>query len=205
MLPVGQGIVKLQDRFHQSFLVQFPLIDVTKGIMADSVLKEYIKNAKSFRERRFLTQDLASNFRERKTTASVDKRQNFLNDIGVENSPFQLLEDVVQFPEDGVNKRYKRLKLSAENGHAFKQKLLEMNLVTQSSVKSGKTSKLVLSPTANAKKLLLGTKGIDGRASFQHEYWKKWYAKYFEHNDYFTQFEWPRTARDNSGRMDVLA
>ncbi|WP_145112920.1 ATP-binding protein [Gimesia panareensis] len=205
MLPVGQGIVKLQDRFRQPFLLQFPLVDVTKGVMTDSVLKEYIKNAKSFRERTFFAQDLASNSRERKTAASVDKKRFFLNDIGVENSPFQLLEDVVQFPEDGVNKRYKRLKLSAENGHAFKKKLLEMNLVTQNSVKTGKTSKLVLSPTTNAKKLLLGTEGIDGRASFQHEYWKKWYAKLFEYNGYFTQFEWLRTARGNSGKMDVLA
>ena len=32
MLPVGQGIIKLQDRWTRPFLVKFPLVDVKKGI-----------------------------------------------------------------------------------------------------------------------------------------------------------------------------
>src|SRR6266540_1620425 len=44
MLPVGQGIVKLQDRWRRPFLVQFPLVDVSKGSVTDDDLKRYLKD-----------------------------------------------------------------------------------------------------------------------------------------------------------------
>lgn len=205
LLHTGQGIVKLQDRFRQPFLVQFPLVDVTKGVMTDSVLKEYLRSVKNSGKRQKSTQEFGQESGKREFTTSVDKRLFLLKDIGEEDSMFKLLEDVIQFPNDGVLERYKRLRISGRKGHAWKQRLLTSGLVSENQITIGRTAKVVLSPTTNAKKLLLGTKGIDGRASVQHEYWKKWYAKLFASHGYFTHYEWLRTARENTGRMDVLA
>ena len=137
LLPVGQGIVKLQDRWRKPFLVQFPLVDVPKGMVTDAVLKRLLTKDSGldfFRERGFSTRDLGSENRERRFGGSVDKRRFLLGDNSGGNSPFYLLEDVVRFPDDGVDQRYKRLRLSAEKGHEFKQELLDMALVTQESI-----------------------------------------------------------------------
>ncbi len=41
-LQVGQGIVKLQNRWRESFLVQFPLVEVNKGLVTDDLLSRYL-------------------------------------------------------------------------------------------------------------------------------------------------------------------
>ena len=46
-LPVGQGIIKLQDRWMQPFLVKFPLMDIQKGAVTDEVLLRYFNEISS--------------------------------------------------------------------------------------------------------------------------------------------------------------
>ena len=48
-LPVGQGIVKLQDRWTRPVHVQFPLVAVRKGAVTDAMLARYsaVKRAQS--------------------------------------------------------------------------------------------------------------------------------------------------------------
>jgi len=59
MLPVGQAIVKLQDRWRKPLLVKIPHVNLKKGIMTDLLLKKYIDNSdtlsglRSFIEREF--------------------------------------------------------------------------------------------------------------------------------------------------------
>ena len=43
MLPVGQGVVKLQDRWREPFVVKFPLVGNEKGRVTDLLLQEYLK------------------------------------------------------------------------------------------------------------------------------------------------------------------
>jgi len=42
-LPVGFGVVKLQDRYTQPFLVRFPLVPLRKGTVTDAMIKERMK------------------------------------------------------------------------------------------------------------------------------------------------------------------
>jgi hypothetical protein len=48
-LPVGQGIVKMQDRWTSPIHVQFPLVKVDKGSVTDAMLARYsaVNQAKS--------------------------------------------------------------------------------------------------------------------------------------------------------------
>ncbi len=56
MLPVGQGIVKLQDRWHRPFLVAFPLVEVNKGAITDARLKRYIEGSRNRSQLRLMVQ-----------------------------------------------------------------------------------------------------------------------------------------------------
>ncbi|MCH8149668.1 MAG: DUF87 domain-containing protein, partial [Planctomycetes bacterium] len=41
-LPVGYGVIKMQDRWRRPLLTRFPLIDVAKGAVTDDLLKQII-------------------------------------------------------------------------------------------------------------------------------------------------------------------
>ena len=42
LLSVGEGIIKLQDRWRLPFLVKFPLVQVKKGTVTDALLKDLV-------------------------------------------------------------------------------------------------------------------------------------------------------------------
>ena len=60
-LPTGQGIVKLQDRWRQPFLVKFPLVTLRKGVVTDEVLAGYLRDSRPGSGRKRL---LETKFRE---------------------------------------------------------------------------------------------------------------------------------------------
>ena len=45
-LSVGEGIVKMQDRWHQPFLVRYPHMPVKKGAVSDLHLQEYVEEGR---------------------------------------------------------------------------------------------------------------------------------------------------------------
>ena len=208
MLPVGQGIVKLQDRWLRPFLVNFPLVNVKKGMVTDSVLGQFLKDKKTlsdFRERASIDGFSVWNGRKRDQGISVGNRRFRFGANVLEKGGWLFLQDIVRYPEDPVSRRYKRLKVSVEKGNKWKLQLIENGLIQPEQVKVGRTYKLLLRPTEFARKFLLSEKGIDGQASLQHEYWKQVYAQKFSEKDYHVILECPRTAKGNFGRMDLLA
>ncbi|MBW7992682.1 MAG: DUF87 domain-containing protein, partial [Planctomycetes bacterium] len=112
MLPVGQGIVKLQDRWMSPILVKFPLVNVNKGSVTDDILARYsaINKAKTTGSGRN-TPMLKHNFSMLQSEFGQVPRIP-LYDIPLEEPAFAFIEDVLQHPDDGVKARYKRLGLS---------------------------------------------------------------------------------------------
>jgi len=194
MLPVGQGIVKLQDRWLRPFLVKFPLVNVRKGMINDDLLKRFV--AGRFSEQRAGECDFGF---------SVDKQHSPFGANVLEEGSVSLLHDIMKFPDHGVDQRYKRLGTSVRVGNRWKSQLLVNGLVASERVKVGNTYRVLLKPTLIAKKFLLSEKGVDGQASLLHEYWKQFYAQKFSEKGYHVILECPRNAKGNSGRMDVLA
>ena len=47
-LSVGSAIIKLKGRFHQPVLIQFPKIDIDKGIITDEKVREHMKKSIGF-------------------------------------------------------------------------------------------------------------------------------------------------------------
>ena len=193
MLPVGQGIVKLQDRWRKPVLIQFPLVPVKKGLITDDILARYSALSQAKRT--------GSG---RKTSVLPVCRQVPrvpLYDSPLQEPAFALLDDVLRHQDDGVKVRYKRLSLSAGTGNRLKEQLLGQGWLQDQVVDLGRTRKLLLRVTKQGKKAL----GLDSenpeRASLVHEYWKRYYAQRYREMGYEVQVEAPR----QNGNVDVLA
>lgn len=192
LLPVGQGIVKLQDRWRRPFLVQFPLVDARKGMVTDELLHGVQNGEIPWSE-----------FRERCGVDSHVKPRSREGATPLEEGSVRLLHDIAQYPQNGVDARYKRLGVSADKGNQWKEQLVENGLVRPDRVKTGRTYRIILRLTSEARLLMVPRKGHDPQASFIHEYWKRRVARGFETQGYKVALEAPRPK--GGGNMDISA
>jgi hypothetical protein len=151
MLPVGQGIVKIQDRWTQPIHIQFPLVNINKGSVTDDILARYstINNSKtagSSRNTSLLFGDFAK---------SGQVRRVQLYDIPLKQPALAFTEDVLAYPDDGVKIRYKRLGLSVGTGNGIKEQLLDQGWLESQTIKIGQTRKVILRPTRQSKDALV--------------------------------------------------
>jgi len=190
MLPVGQGVIKLQDRWLSPVLIKFPLVTVRKGFVTDELLS------------RLLTRSLTLSDLKRAVNREFQQQPHFrLKDIVLKDSALSFLEDVMLHEHDGVDVRYKRLGWSADKGNRIKKWLVNHDILDEQQVKIGRTRRILLRVTQNARREL----GLDSsklqRGSISHEYWKRYYAQLFKEQGYQVRLEAPRL----DGRVDVLA
>ncbi len=189
-LPVGQGVVKLQDRWRQPFLVRFPLVNVAKGAVTDDVLK------------RLLSGDLPLSALKRAVrNESADDARSRFHDEPPSNTDWSLMEDVLRYPDDGVDRRYKRLGVSADKGHRTKMGLLSRGWLEQEDVRVGRTHRMMLRLTSSTKQALGLDDGPHTPESIAHAYWKRWYADRLTESGFSVQVE----TAISGGRVDVLA
>ncbi len=197
MLPVGQGIVKLQDRWTRPFLVQFPLVDVKKGSVTDDLLARY-----SAMNRRNTPRSGRNTFVLPWAERSLGRVPRVpLLDNALDKASFAFLEDVLSSPDDGIRRRYARLGLSVGTGNRLKERLLSDGWLDDQVVELGRTRKLLLRLTKQGKQALGVNAEYPGRESLVHEYWKRFYAERFREQGYKVRLEAPR----RSGNVDVLA
>ena len=192
MLPVGQGIIKLQDRWMKPFLVKFPLVDIQKGLVTDEVLLRYFSGI-----------SLGNTHSPWKTSVPpvFDVFRRIPCDVILEKPALQLLYDILTHPQDGVRQRYRRLGISDKKGHQTKEGLLYQGWIESQTVELGQTRKVVLRLTKQAKESLGLDSEIPEYGSLVHEYWKRFYAERFRKKGYKVDVEVPR----KSGKVDVVA
>jgi len=188
-LPVGNGIIKLQDRFFSPFLLEFPLVRVKKGWMTDERVKEYLTGNTS-----------RSTLLRLQNAVYEESKQVRFGDIQKERLASVLVEDVLQYPEDGVKQRYKRLAISMDKGNKLKKQLIQSGLLEEALLPHGSTRKLHLRLSKQARRLL-GASQEKTFGGIAHEYWKEYYAQAFRDQGYQVVLEAPR----KSGRVDILA
>jgi Helicase HerA, central domain len=189
-LPVGQGIVKLQDRWRKPFLVQFPLVQVKKGTVSDKLLKRYSTSLNAHSGRRNLKKDIFGQV-----------RQVHANDYVLNEDAFTLIYDVLQHKTDGVKERYRRLSMSIGKGNRIKQELIENGLLASQTIPIYNTRKVLLRLTKQARDTLRINQNLPERASIAHEYWKHHYAQFFKEQGYQVTVEAPR----HGGQADIFA
>ena len=190
MLPVGQGIVKLQDRWRKPFLIQFPLVRVQKGLVRDEDISRYSRANRTGSRRRAA-----------EALKFGQVPQVHLDDMVLNAAELTFIEDILVHKDDGVKERYKRLGVSIGTGNRMKQQLLENGWLESEEVRVGKSRKIVLRLTKHAKKALGMENVTPEHGSIVHEYWKRFYARQFQEQGHEVSLEAPR----KSGNVDVLA
>ena len=192
MLPVGRGIIKLQDRWMKPFLVKFPLVGIQKGSVTDEVLLRYFSG---------ISPGITHSPRKKSVPFVFDGFPRIPFDVILEKPALQLLYDILTHPQDGVRQRYRRLGISDKKGHQVKEGLLYQGWLESQTVELGQTRKLLLRLTKQAEKTLGIDSSVPEYGSLVHEYWKRFYGRKFEEKGYKVDFEVPR----KSGRVDVVA
>ena len=192
-LPVGQGIVKLQDRWTSPIHVQFPLVKVDKGSVTDQMLARYsaINQAKQTGSGRKTS--VHAEF------SQVPRISQF--DIALNDDAFRLFIDILTFPADGVKIRYKRLNVSADSGNRLKEFLLNQGWLESQTIDIGQTRKTCLRLTRQATDALNLDDTPPSQGSICHNYWRIFVAQRFSEQGYEVFMEVPRI----SGRVDVVA
>jgi hypothetical protein len=189
-LPVGRGVLRLQDRWTEALLVQIPLVNVKKGDVTDDVLQGILGDGRS------RTAPIRQN------VGALGRVRRFpVMDDSFDERGAALIEDVLLYPEDGVKARYARLQIGGSTGHSLKQRLIEAGWLEAEVVPVGKSRKVMLRLTKAARDYLGANDARIDRESIAHSYWKHYYAKQLEQDGYQVQVEGPR----NGGNADVVA
>ena len=112
MLPVGQAIIKLQDRWTKPFLTRFPLMNVKKGLVTDEVISRYFSE-KSMPNRHSL--------RNIPLPPEFNAFSPILPPVILPDDALTLLHDVITYPNDSVTDRYQRLDIGVKklDSHKF--------------------------------------------------------------------------------------
>jgi len=188
-LPVGQGIVKMQDRWTRPFLVAFPHVPIQKGIVSDGTLRRILVNGHALVPRKL-------------RVPTDPGRQNIGSnpDLSIGSPGFRLLLDCFGFPTDGIQARYRRLGISVDKGNHLKNQLIEQGLAVGASISVGRTRRFLLRPTKRAQGIAL-LDPTPSPGSVEHEFWKHYYAEEFGRAGWDVALEAVR----EGGRVDVLA
>lgn len=190
-LPVGQAVVKLQNRWHQPFLIDVPLTPVEKGAVTDDQLRSMAASAAS-----------RSGGSRRPGAVPGDVRQVRFSDLAREPDALRLLQDVVDHRHDGVKARYRRLAVSVDRGNRWKRVLLDAGFLETAVANLGRTRRVLLRPSPTARKRLGLAPGVR-HESLLHEFWKHHVAVEYGAQGFEVEIE---AARPNGrGRVDVLA
>ncbi|MCQ3921638.1 MAG: hypothetical protein DPW13_11880 [Planctomycetes bacterium] len=189
MLPVGQGIMKLQDRWRLPFLLKFPLVPIHKGAVTDAVLQRFLASKSTGSGALRLLG---------RVSGRVQRVQAADNPLDMVMLGF--MEDVLTHKDDGVKQRYQRLGLSVGRGNSMKERLVADGWLEESVVPIERTRKVVLRLTAKAR-AALGLDSATRRESLPHEYWKRFYQKLLENGGYAVTVE----ASRQKGASDLVA
>ncbi|MBN2331036.1 MAG: ATP-binding protein [Candidatus Aenigmarchaeota archaeon] len=200
-LPVGQGIVKMQDRWVKPFLVRFPLFPVVSNFQAS---KTEIRHSGSDSVKRGV-QELQLALNEAISALPEAARKE---DEIPEIAPMEwdLLVDIAEHPLAVVTDRYTRLVWNARTGTKIKQTLLERELIKQDRIGVPNGSVTLLKVTEKGRELLklegIEVKSLPKNASLEHEYWKHMVAEQYRRKGYTVEEEVPI---GNGKAVDLVA
>jgi len=189
-LPVGQAIVKMQDRWVKPFLVRFPQFPVSGSFLPSQTPRKDSGSdsvKQKVEELRLALNEAISALPE------VARREKEKSEISTRER--SLLLDIAMRPLSVVTERYQRLGWTARTGTEIKQNLLEKELIEQEKVSIPNGSVTLLKATEKGKEFLASqgvkVKTLPKNASLEHEYYKRLVAEEYRSKGYTVEEEVP--------------
>ena len=202
-LPVGTGIVRLQDRYSQPFVVRFPLVKLRKGAVSDSqVRRRYLRSSGYSGSSPGIRpgEEVRDGIRAVRPTEDIRREKEELDE-----DERALVIDVIAHPTSSVTERYGRLGLSADRGTKLTTQLVERKLLQKAAVTTGHGNITVLAPTVRARKAVGGEGSAEAGhrcGGPEHEYWKHKIAEVLQAQGHDVAFE---ARLENGHHVDVVA
>ncbi|MBD3183484.1 hypothetical protein GF312_14410 [Candidatus Poribacteria bacterium] len=154
-LPVGTAIVKLQNRWHAPFMIRLPYVPIKTGKATDDMIKArmpgYLPQSKVIYQEMPKPQVIP-------VISNQDKEGK------------KLVVSIIEKPLLGMAQRYKDLGLNPKIGNRHKQRLIDLGLIKEVSIKT---------PKSRIKLLELTEKGMQKygiskswrHGGVEHQYW----------------------------------
>ncbi len=218
-LPVGTGVVRLQDRY-MPFTVRFPLVQLKKGAVSDKqVRRRHTRSPSSSGSSGSSpairpAEEQSHGIREFRPAEDIRREVEELDE-----DERALVIDVIAHPTSSVTERYGRLGLSADRGTKLTTRLVERGLLAKGSAATGRGRMVVLAASTKARKAV-GDEEASGetnareaseepaaatdarRGGPEHEYWKHKIAEVLKADGYEVTFE---ARLENGHYVDVVA
>jgi hypothetical protein len=188
-LPVGQAVVKLQDRWPSPFMVSFPRIEISKGAVTDVALRERMEKRPNLRPTAKSREPRLPMAPMREVSAVPETPKEQCPDLRPEELCF--LDHVARHPTVGVTQRYVDLGLSRRKGTKMKRTLVKIGLIREVNVAlpGGRITLLDLTPQGWP---LVDTGGPSNRFGGPiHRYWVEKAARSLEREGYSIEEEAP--------------
>lgn len=185
-LDTGWGIVKLQGRWPEPFLVRFPPLGVKKGAISDEILKR--------RTQRFIEQNKGLFSAQESEIEPEESRVEVFRDFrgsgkerlaredscggpdGLRKSEILLLRDIANNRFSGVSERYLRLGLNAYQGSKARDALVGKDMAKETDFPTGTGRIKLLEITDKGRKVLDEKAGKMERSNrkggLEHGFWK---------------------------------
>ncbi|MFC1829020.1 ATP-binding protein [Thermodesulfobacteriota bacterium] len=160
MLKTGEAIINIKQRHHDSFLIKPPFVPES-GNVWDEELREAMKKFASENEQK------GPQIPEPQTPqTSQDKDTSLLNALEK-----VLINNIIERPLDGVDKRTKRLGLHPSNIANLHSSLTEKGIIKTVGVDKKKLFEITPDGRILIEKAGIGIKKQDSRGGVEHTYW----------------------------------
>jgi hypothetical protein len=203
-LEVGTGMVKLQGRWFEPFLVRFPLVKVDKGSADDGTIKDGMADFyRSISGDSAVTRDSEGEGEERevlRVSCGREKREkngpkNSRAGSELSRTEILMLKDIARNGFSSTSERYRRLGLNAYQGNKFRLSLTGKDLIEVKDL-SVRTGRVKIFELTDKGKDMLRKHGIDVNEShrkggLEHEYWKNRVAGHLRREGYRVSEEYP--------------
>ena len=121
-LKVGEAVVKMQGRIPKPFQITIPEFVIAKGKITDAHIQQHMHGiAPALAEPGFPMVDRTDN-----TIVSAQSAKKAVND-----AILTFLQDIQQYPDSGIARRYQRLGISVRQGQKLKADMLARQLIEE--------------------------------------------------------------------------
>ena len=185
-LPVGEAVVKLEQRWHAPFIISIPKIEVGGAMMTDSMITKQMTGYFAKTELKSLNLSKPEVISPLSRTDKREKTEPKIGENAITKPEMVFLFDIVKHPFSTTTQRYKRLDTNPRRGNQIKSHLLKKGFITDVGISTATGQVKLLQLTQSGCALLPKKRrqSVIENPSLTHQYWVNEIKQVLEKNDY---------------------